>query len=217
MKLKLKCEFCKNTFERYKSRIKGTLHFCGQICYGKYSTLKRTRFKDYTGQIINGFKILEVFNSGKWNNKYKVLCICGKDRIMSISMIKTTEGICRCNGNKTDKDICLDQVYQRYKYASKFRNHTFELEKEFTIQLIQQNCYYCKSPPSNIHKANKRTWKYSGIDRLNNNLGYISGNCVACCWSCNQIKRDNSFNEFKEKIGIIYHNLYTDNAAGDGK
>jgi len=49
---------------------------------------------------------------------------------------------------------------------------------EFT-QLIEQSCFYCKgSLPATG----------SGLDRLDNKMGYVHGNIVPCCKRCNFVK-----------------------------
>jgi len=37
---------------------------------------------------------------------------------------------------------------------------------------------------------------YQGIDRINNNVGYESGNCVPCCNICNRAKLNRDKNAF---------------------
>jgi hypothetical protein len=51
-------------------------------------------------------------------------------------------------------------------------------------------------------------YTYSGIDRLDNNIGYVSGNCVPCCSVCNYAKRDMTVDQFKNWIKRIYINQY---------
>jgi 5-methylcytosine-specific restriction endonuclease McrA len=46
----------------------------------------------------------------------------------------------------------------------------------------------------------------SGIDRIDNTLGYNIENCVSCCKDCNRAKSDKTLNEFKEWITNLYNN-----------
>lgn len=64
--------------------------------------------------------------------------------------------------------------------------------------LIGKPCHYCDTPPSNIMKTRNSIapLKYSGIDRVNNSEGYVSGNCVPCCTICNRAKQGMSVSEF---------------------
>ena len=44
----------------------------------------------------------------------------------------------------------------------------------------------------------------SGLDRKDNNKGYVSDNICSCCWICNSIKGEHiSFEEMKEVISLI--------------
>lgn len=44
----------------------------------------------------------------------------------------------------------------------------------------------------------------NGIDRVNNDLGYIPGNCVPCCYECNHSKNDRSLEDFRTWVKIVY-------------
>ncbi len=84
----------------------------------------------------------------------------------------------------------------RTSYASYKRRAIEERKKEFTLTEIEYNnllngcCYLCGIFTSKQHS--------NGIDRFNNNIGYIIDNCRTCCGHCNNIK-----NEIP--IGILYH------------
>jgi len=45
---------------------------------------------------------------------------------------------------------------------------------------------------------------YNGIDRVDNAIGYLTDNCVACCKVCNRAKLQMSKNEFFDHIKKIY-------------
>jgi hypothetical protein len=67
--------------------------------------------------------------------------------------------------------------FVQYKSAAKQRNYMFEISiKEFSM-FWQNPCYYCDSPIETI-----------GIDRINNDKGYIIENIVSCCRICNRAK-----------------------------
>jgi hypothetical protein len=71
-----------------------------------------------------------------------------------------------------------------YRVHSKVRHKKFELTKEYFIDLIQKPCYYCGTLPAN------------GIDRIDNNEGYIITNSLPCCGDCNRGKFTNSASYF---------------------
>ena len=45
----------------------------------------------------------------------------------------------------------------------------------------------------------------SGIDRFDNDNGYIISNCVPCCWMCNNMKSSYTDKEFMNQINKIYN------------
>jgi hypothetical protein len=169
---------------------------------------------DYTGKIIGKWLVLGILSTkASYGNKtiYQVKCVeHGSLRKAAINDIKKRYGNkCRCKDFKSTKDICSDQLYQRYQKGSKHRNKgiEFSISKEEFVPLLTQNCYYCDAMPSNTIIINKKhKMLYSGVDRLDNNKGYISGNCVSCCWGCNQAKRTRSYEEFMNLIIKIYKN-----------
>ena len=68
--------------------------------------------------------------------------------------------------------------YLAYIHMAKQRKHSFELsEIEFSL-FVSSPCYYC----GNVQEH------FNGIDRVNNEGGYIIKNCVPCCETCNKMK-----------------------------
>ena len=65
-----------------------------------------------------------------------------------------------------------------YRSDAKRREHEFTLTKEEFMLFWQKPCHYCNDP---IETA--------GLDRVDNNKGYVLGNLVPCCWTCNMAKR----------------------------
>jgi hypothetical protein len=66
------------------------------------------------------------------------------------------------------------------------------------VSIIFSNCHYCGSAPSNTkrHKNSIQPIAYSGIDRKDNAIGYVSGNVVPCCRVCNRAKETLSVSAF---------------------
>lgn len=72
--------------------------------------------------------------------------------------------------------------------------------------MVKGNCHYCGIEPLQISKSQSNTgnYIYNGIDRIDNNLGYIIENCVSCCGRCNKIKDKMTSKEFLNHIEKIY-------------
>lgn len=102
-----------------------------------------------------------------------------------------------------------NRVISYYKSNAKRKDLDFELIDEELEVLFQSNCYYCNIEPSNITSYDKNygQYVYNGIDRKNNDIGYIKSNVVSCCTICNQLKKKYNEDEFLDKIRLIYENL----------
>jgi len=84
-----------------------------------------------------------------------------------------------------------------YKYGAKKRGKDFELEPEMFDFIISKECYICGKQNSENHQ--------NGIDRIDNNKGYLSDNCAACCSECNRMKRALDLEMMLNKLLSIYH------------
>ena len=137
-----------------------------------------------------------------------VLCKCGKASVTRVSrLIDKTSTSCGCKPrikreNKLSlEDAANDEVYRAISNGAKIRGYDFQLSKKEVKEITQQNCYYCGSLPANVKKIKDRgELKYNGIDRLNNNIGYLLNNCRPCCSRCNTIKLDMSGQDFIEHL-----------------
>lgn len=105
--------------------------------------------------------------------------------------------------------VSRNRALQQYRKGAKRKGHSFRLTDDEAFALFAQACHYCGAPPHNSinaylnlkgqprhakhrgrpHLADAE-FLYSGIDRVNNRRGYLPGNCVPCCSTCNTMKRD---------------------------
>lgn len=74
------------------------------------------------------------------------------------------------------------------KNGARKRNIDFQLSNEQIINLIMSKCTYCES--------SYRDGILNGVDRVNNNLGYLPNNSVSCCKWCNSAKSNKTLDEF---------------------
>lgn len=161
--------------------------------------------------------LLVVEKLGKKCNtlsNYKCICDCGKEKITRGSyLINAKLKSCGCNQSKKAEEIGPNTVFNHYKQASKKRNLEFNLKKDYFKRLIESECYYCGDARTNmfsIHKTKNsapRFYSYNGIDRIENDKGYVFNNCVSCCAICNLMKRGLSINEWKNRMEKILKNL----------
>jgi hypothetical protein len=95
-----------------------------------------------------------------------------------------------------------------YKRRAKRKGLEVSITNEEFIKLVTSNCHYCDRDWKLENRVvNKRNINMLTIDRKNPKLGYVLDNCVSCCKSCNTAKMDMQYDEFLEKIKIIYNKL----------
>ncbi len=85
--------------------------------------------------------------------------------------------------------------YSSYLKKATERNYCFELSQEDFNDIINDNCYICG-----------KEYCY-GIDRYNNNIGYIESNVKPCCGQCNIMKKTMEYSEFINKLQLIHANM----------
>ena len=83
-----------------------------------------------------------------------------------------------------------ESAYNTLRCNAKRRRLEFTLTFEDYLSIIGKGeCFYCGAklhwPEYNVRKS-----QASNLDRKDSDYGYITGNVVACCWSCNNIKSD---------------------------
>ena len=79
-------------------------------------------------------------------------------------------------------------------YKANAKKHGYEFALSFTDFMVfwQKPCIYCGDSIPTI-----------GLDRINNQIGYISSNITACCAICNYMKRGSSVKDFINQCRII--------------
>jgi len=104
---------------------------------------------------------------------------------------------------KDPLDVASRSIYNIYKVQSKRRKLEFSLTPKDFRDLIFQPCYYCGIESSNlcgIGRARIKKIPYNGLDRIDNNKGYISHNCLPCCRTCNSMKKSLDYIFFAKHI-----------------
>jgi len=180
--------------------------------------------EDLTGQrfgrlVVTEFKgyIKDSFrdsNSAWWTCQ----CDCGNIENSRASTLKRgLKNSCGCLQKETTAKMgkgtalpqgesSFNQLYSRYKYKAAQRGYEFSLSKDEARLLFESDCFYCGDPPRQIsgRPQDNGLYTYNGIDRLNNDLGYIEGNVVPACGMCNFMKLTDSFEEFMSWIKRVH-------------
>lgn len=190
----------------------------------KYKAISDVKINDLTGQKIGK---LTVIGLSETRNKYNrimwdCICDCGNKKSISADMLnKTLRGqigtkSCGCLRNNAHNKIKnrleagLKQIYNSTIIKrSKTKGWDDYINFDLFKSLSNKNCIYCGDAPNNYltDRLDKNIkLEYSGIDRINSNIGYIENNVVPCCKRCNIAKNILSQNEFKELVTKIYNN-----------
>lgn len=80
--------------------------------------------------------------------------------------------------------------YRTYKSNAIRRWGKFEVTLDEFRSIVENECYFCFD-------------KATGIDRKDNNLGYIKGNMLPACGICNHMKNNYSLENFIKKCQDI--------------
>jgi hypothetical protein len=130
-------------------------------------------------------------------------CVCGNNVTLSTDRLREPNISCGCKNlhRKLDDGLSgFHRVLRQYKRSAKDGQREFSLTEDEVYNLVVGRCYYCGAIPSQESYSNKHNkwgkFLYNGIDRLDNLIGYHSGNVVTCCKQCNYSKRDLKYDEF---------------------
>jgi 5-methylcytosine-specific restriction endonuclease McrA len=84
-----------------------------------------------------------------------------------------------------------NELLASYRKSARDRGLSWDLSNAEFFALVTSNCRYCGTPPNSVRKPNAGVngeFFYTGVDRVENTLGYIPDNVVSCCWDCNRAK-----------------------------
>jgi len=178
------------------------------------------------GDRYGGLEILEILPSNVTGKHVKLKCLC---TYCNNIVIKNGVNIrkhksCGCQqrnsvywesvGPKTmpwqlkKGEAAKRNVQSSYKKSAKRRNYEYSLTDEQFTNIISENCFYCGDKETSIKKGQGKTsgnFYYTGIDRIDNSVGYVIENCVPCCWKCNIMKHVMSKTDFINHIKKIFH------------
>jgi hypothetical protein len=115
--------------------------------------------------------------------------------------------------NNENKKKNLNLQYNVYTRSARDKNLTFELSFDDYKTIVGQSCCYCGIIQDH---------GFNGIDRINQQNGYVVDNCVSCCQMCNYIKNTVTATVFVKRAehiavygghleeGTLYHDVFSD-------
>ena len=162
--------------------------------------------KNLIGNKYGKLTVVKLLPSIKYGTtkkrRWMSICECGNETESDTGQLTSGKKVsCGCyakevsaeNGRKSrdsvrKQEASLNVIRNSYKHNAKKRGLNWCLTDDEVNKLFSENCFYCGLAPSNNYKTTYFNKKYSGIDRIDNNIGYTLGNTVPCCKVCNHAK-----------------------------
>ena len=151
--------------------------------------------------------------------RYYVKCQCDCGTLTTVEKSKVKNGdtsSCGCLQTESRKalgsrfmkengEAAFHETFMSYKKSAKKRGYSFSLTEEEFRNIITQPCIYCGDVLTSTKRKSGANgeFKYTGIDRYDNSIGYEIGNCVPCCSVCNRLKTDMSVSDMEDKMEKI--------------
>lgn len=196
-----RCDCGRETTVRSYALRKGSTKSCGCI---------RADFIDMSGKRFGRLFIVgrgEDWKSmvGNKHIRWNWVCDCGATGRSTGAQLRAGRAK-SCGCYKKDPMAAFNNVYNDYVGSARRRGLQFLLSRDTFRQLTTSNCHYCDLVPSTVEKkAALSNYTYNGIDRVDNEIGYVAGNCVPCCFPCNSAKGTMSSHDFFSLIRRIYN------------
>jgi hypothetical protein len=166
---------------------------------------------DLTGQRFGKLIVLELALGHKRDRMWQVQCDCGSPVkfVSTANLLRANRGVrsCGCLTRREKGEAARNRVLHDYKKNAKKRGLVWGLSDSQFIQLTSRGCHYCGRAPSNVaypSESSNGNFTYNGIDRIDNGLGYVEGNVVTCCKTCNWAKGEQSHDEFMSWVASLF-------------
>ncbi len=139
-------------------------------------------------------------------------CDCGTSKkIWKWSMRSGATTSCGCYRHeriaKPHGVAAFNALFGKYKRDAARRGLVFRLTEDEFRHLTSSPCTYCGVESSNNvaiqYNFFNGTYRYNGVDRVNNLVGYVRSNCVPCCKQCNFAKGNMKRKDFEAWISRI--------------
>lgn len=188
--------------------------------------------KTQTGQIFGRLTVVKFAGKDRSGGKlWNCICVCGNpkivaDRSLTRNMTKSCGCLAKENGTKQGNrskgvpklslrlpsgQATRNAILGDYKSSAIKRGLKWDIKDQEAFDIFKQNCYVCGIVPSQVrrHGHSFGDFTYTGIDRIDNKLGYTSNNVRPTCKRCNVAKNDMTEEEFVSWLKRIVDNRST--------
>lgn len=203
------------TIEEFKTMV---LYFIKKPCYYCNRITKEGSLQKLVQGSYNGLDRVDSNKGYTYENCVSCCTQCNmmKNSVDIASFIRKCCEIAEYN-NLIDLDIHTDYRfklhkdvklvgysgnYSAYKTRAKKKELDFQLSKNIFDKITKSICYICgKNGDYGI-----------GLDRFDNDIGYVESNCKPCCNYCNYMKKNYSYDSFLNKVKDIVTNTYNNDS-----
>jgi len=157
--------------------------------------------------------IKQEASTDKGETMWLCKCDCGNETIVRGRNLHSGTSSCGCLQGEAiklaDGEAAFNALLANWKGDAKRRGYAWALSKDQVKHLTKQPCYYCGALPAQTYSRQTYNgdYVYNGIDRLDNDKGYITDNVVPCCKYCNFGKNDRSITEFRDWVKQVYEHF----------
>ncbi len=201
------------TYKKWKELEESGIKICSNWIRGCWTNIfdNKSHCADCINKPANELEIRNQFieTAIEYNNNNENKMCTGCNHIFTNEELLENDQCKKCYKNSQknvdnykQKDLFEEKICA-YKTRAITRNLEFTLSESECYKLFSKKCYYCGYINQELGV---------GIDRSNNNKGYIKSNCVPCCFQCNVMKKDHDLTKF---IKICQH-IATINNKFDG-
>lgn len=132
-------------------------------------------------------------------------CSCGRRATFNSYYVRyrlVKSLVCRCYEHSPEaiRRSYLQGAYRTYVSQAARKGRAWNLSREQVMKLFESPCVYCSAlPPVTLRWGGANVGR-NGIDRIDSTRGYEPDNVVACCWTCNTAKNDQTLEEWNAWI-----------------
>lgn len=162
--------------------------------------------KNLIGKKYGMLTVIEMLEERSHGHiQWRCVCECGVEVITRGAYLKRGEKKSCGQHGLSSGEAAFNNLFNVYLHGARQRGLTFELTKEQFAALTKQTCHYCGSSPmqERILSQCNGSYMYNGIDRIDNDQGYVIDNVVPCCGFCNKAKGKKTYQEFTDWLNKL--------------
>lgn len=198
-----KCDCGKYALASCENLMNGKKNNCGCKGDGTYDSIK-------VGDKFSKLVVESYYGIMNGRHFYNCICDCGNKIIVAGSeLLGGKRRNCGKGHRLSYADAAFNSIINTYKQSARRRNFEFILNDDEFRKLISSNCFYCGSEPKQKRQRSVSGYMmFNGIDRIDSSRGYVPGNVLPCCSTCNFMKRSLRYNDFIAHIEKIYEHIH---------